>query len=441
MSINILGIVWFLLVLYSLSKKMSLTILLTVTSIIFQNALFICVGSIRISIFEISALILIMRYILLSHQKILLNKDSISVLLLILTFFFITILSGIIFNGYEIRLYSEYLGLYQIGTEKLSLDLSTLIVLIRFALYWIVYEIISNYVKKSDNKANDRNMINTLRISIYIVCIIGIIQVLTSRGYINGNLLMTVIHDKNMGAASAYYSNYIRLFSSFAEPSYCAPWINAAIWALVYCKNEFNIMERNFLLLLLFVEFVLSASLTGVLAMAVMFLYYMYTNIKKRYFVLALVIVCVGIFIIIATPIGDSVSTFIDEKANSTSGLSRVAYISDCYRVFFETYLLGVGYMKIKSMTLLSSLFAQVGFIGASMFVWVLIKVLSRKNYTNAQKVTKVFFVATLIGGEISCSGLAYLAPFWYGLLLYAMTNYGSLSIVNQNMRGIKNAL
>lgn len=163
----------------------------------------------------------------------------------------------------------------------------------------------------------------------------------------------------------------------------------------------------------------------------------MYSNKSKKSFVLSLVIVCMAFLAYIATPIGNTISAFIGDKINSTSGLSRFAYIVDCYRVFTETYLMGVGYMKIKCMTLISGLLAQVGIIGTVSFIWIVFKKLSRKNYTNAQNVTKVFLIATLVGGEISCSGLAYLAPFWYGLLLFAMTNYSGVNTVNQRVGGV----
>ena len=416
---------------------MSFTIMLTVISILFQNALFVSIGSARISIFEISALILILRYYVLRRERILLNKSAKQDMIVILLFFVITIIDCIIFNGYEIQLYTEYLGLHKIGVDKLSFDISTIIVLIRFAFYWIIFEIITNYVKHVDYKMNDKNVISTIRVSVYIVCVLGVVQVLTSRGYINADFIMSIIHDKNMGAASAYYSNYTRLFSTFAEPSYCAPWMNAAIWALVYCKKDINTIERNSLISVLLVEFVLSASSAGFLSMVLMFLYYMYSNKSKKSFVLSLVIVCMAFFAYIATPIGNTISAFIGDKINSTSGLSRFAYIVDCYRVFTETYLMGVGYMKIKCMTLISGLLAQVGIIGTVSFIWIVFKKLSRKNYTNAQNVTKVFLIATLVGGEISCSGLAYLAPFWYGLLLFAMTNYSGVNTVNQRVGGV----
>lgn len=148
-----------------------------------------------------------------------------------------------------------------------------------------------------------------------------------------------------------------------------------------------------------------------------------------------------AILLYISTPIGNTISAIIGDKINSTSGLSRFAYIIDCYRVFTETYLMGVGYMKIKCMTLISGLLAKVGIIGTVSFIWIVFKKMSRNNYTNAQNVTKAFLIATLVGEEISCSGLIYLAPFWYGLLLFAMTNYSVVNTVNQRGGGIQNAI
>lgn len=442
MSLNLLGVFWLLLVLYSMSKKMSSTIMLTVISTIFQNALFISIGSARVSIFEVSAIMLIFRYcVLVRRTNLFSSKNPKQELIVIFLFFLITIIDGIVYGGYEIKLYSEYLGLYQTGVEIVSINISTFIVLIRFALYWIIYDIITDYVSCSDYKINDKNAIKTLKVSIYIVCIVGIFQILTSRGYIDGSFVMSIIHDKNMGAASAYYSNYIRLFSTFAEPSYCAPWMNAAIWALIYCDKYISVTEKRILIIILCMEFVLSLSYSGFLSMAVMILYYIYNNKSKKSFVLSVIILCTLCVLYIATPVGNTISGIIGEKVNSTSGLSRLAYIADCYRVFFETHCMGVGYMKIKSMTLLSGLFAQVGILGTISFVWLIIKKMSRRNITNSQNVTKIFLVAVLIGGEASCSGLAYLAPFWYGLLLFAMTNYVHRDPARYEIGSVKNEL
>ena len=95
----------------------------------------------------------------------------------------------------------------------------------------------------------------------------------------------------------------------------------------------------------------------------------------------------------------------------------------DCYRVFKETNFFGVGYMQIKSMTLISGLLAQVGVIGTIVFAVMIVRLLQRKIKNNVQVVAKMFFIASVIGGEISCSGLHWLAPFWFGLFLFALAD------------------
>ena len=434
-SINALGIIWFILVLYSFSRKIDYTIMLTVVSIIFQVSLFVAIGNVRISIFEMSAFLLIFRYFILAKGKLVFSKTLKNFLIVALLFFIISIIDGMLFEGYEIKLYAEYMGLYRIGTEKLSIDYSLIIALFRFTLYGIVYEVISCHVKRNNVCVNDRNMLNTLRLAIYIVCIVGLIQILTSNGYLNLNSFMTVIHDERMGAASAYYANYTRLFSTFAEPSYCAPWLNAALWAMVYCRENINKLEKRILIVILSIEFILSASATGYLAMIVMFLYYVYTNRSKKSFLVVVFLVFSAIIWMTITPMGKEILLYINDKATSTSGLSRFAYIQDCYCVFAETHFMGLGYMQIKCMTLLSGLFAQVGLIGTIVFCRMIVYLIrNNKRNTNAQRVSYVFFITMLIGSEISCSGLAYLATFWFAFLLLSMTNYHVSKIVIESV-------
>ena len=77
-KLNPLGLFWLLLLLYSLLKRMNYTILLTVVSLIFQSSLFVMIGSARIAIFEISSVVLIVRYLLIEKRK-LINVKTIIV--------------------------------------------------------------------------------------------------------------------------------------------------------------------------------------------------------------------------------------------------------------------------------------------------------------------------------------------------------------------------
>ena len=288
-SINVLGVVWTVLLLVSFNKKMYFTIALTITSVIFQKVLLFTAGGVRITIFDISAIVLTLRWLIISKGKIQLLRVDKLVVLVFAVFFTQSMISGIVFNGYGIKLYDEWYGLYQSGTYYLTIDASLIIVLIRLLLYCLVYLAISSYARQNTEQSNEKCILEIIKVSVYAVLAIGAIQLLNYYEVANFDWIMRVIHDPNQGG-SAYYLNYNRMYSCFSEPSYCAPWLNAAFWSLMYYKKE---SKERILLGLLLVGFLLSASFTGYIAFVVMYLIFVFQHKTKKAFCVNLVLISV----------------------------------------------------------------------------------------------------------------------------------------------------
>ena len=405
----------------------------TIVALIFQKALVCTVGGIRIGIFDVTSILLILRYLYTVKFKFLIDKIGKMAFTVWGAFFLISLLSGIFLNGYEIKIYGEYYGIFQIDSYYVKIDTSLLIVLGRLLLYIFVFVIIYNWFKDKESNDIEYFVVKTINISLIIITVVGVMQLANYYGLIDFSFVLEIVHDINSGG-SAYYENYDRLYSCFAEPSYCAPWLNAVFWFLVCFKSRVNNKLRYLIMLIVFIEYLLCRSFTGYIAFVLMSLYWGYTNKGKKIFYLYLLVILFGIVVFIYSPLGSQIGKLVIEKSESTSGLARVAFIQDCYRVFFDTNFWGVGYMQIKSMTLISGLLAQVGIIGTMTFIIFIYNLLKIKTQSNIEKAVKIFFLATIVGGEVSCSGLHWLVEFWFGLYLYAMTS----GYINHKIKRLK---
>lgn len=416
MYFHFVGIVWISIVLMSYLKKMSNTIILTITSLIFMGTSFFSSEVVSISIFEMSAILMIIRYVFIDNYRLYISKVMKMLMIVVIFMIMISILDGFIFSGFPIKLYIEYNKvMYDAGTDYVCVDSSFIIALFRLVLYVVSMMIICSYSYISNDK--EKIIIGTLTLSSVIVLSFGIIQWLTSKGIANLHFLVHLVHNEG---ADAYTAGYDKLFSVFDEPSYCGPWLNALFWSLMFSKYKYRF--KIIIIAITGLELLLTLSSTGVICFCVMgiiWIFYKKIDAKK---ILALMLGISAICIVfIFSSQGQRLLNEVVNKMNSTSGVARITYIKDCYDTMVKTFGLGVGYSQIKCMTLISGLLAQIGIVGTLIFVWTLFKLVKCESRKEEDVIAKTFFVAILIGTEVSCSGLVYAMPFWYGMMMISV--------------------
>lgn len=419
MTIHLLGIIWIFFILISFKKHITYTIMLVIISIIFMGTTFFSSNNINVSIFEISSFLLLIRVLLLNNGKIFIGKFSF--FLLVLIFFVITssIFLGFLYKGYPVPLYIEFgKKMYSAGFHYVKIDIHLFIALIRFLLYGLTIIIICSCTDQLMNKQKNKKVVlKTIIITSWIVIIVGIIQFAYSYNIIDTHLLVELFHNNN-ASTNAYVANYDKLYSVFAEPSYCGCWLNSILWGLIISEIQFK--SKKILIVLLFIEEILTISATAAISFFIMFIYWIiYKKIDKKKIFGFAGVVMILILVILFTSIGQRFWNELANKINSMSAIARFTYFRQCYQTFWNSSGLGIGYSQILSSTLISGLLAQIGLVGTSLFIVFFLAMIKKKANDSIEVLVKTIFISICIGTEISCSGIVYAMPLWFAIMLF----------------------
>ena len=214
-----------------------------------------------------AAFFLIFRFFFILRGKLSFGKINKGLLFLSFIFVLITLTNITVFNGYDIILYAQNInGLIPISVEHLKFTASTFLLLCRFVYYILVCLIVNSYITNyCDSQKRGKILTSFFTFTVSIVLVCGLIQWLS---IYNGGIKPIVELYHNVGV-DAFTSGWDRLYSVFDEPSYCGPWLNAALWTIVVAKP--NIPLRNCLVLAIATEMVLTLSSTAMICFALMF--------------------------------------------------------------------------------------------------------------------------------------------------------------------------
>lgn len=433
MIITEIGVVWASLMIMASFFKFNYSVLLTLISIVFQSVSF-CYGDIiTLSIFEICTLLLLARCLFIPDFKIILSRQSRWLLLFCASTTITSIISLYLFQGMEIPLFTEEIGyFYMDGYYNLGFNNSFFFGLLRLWLYSSIFVIIQTYSTIYNNKYD--TAVCTFRISFCIVSVVGIIQYL---GIFDRSLydIVKLFHSINLERGSAFYASYDKLYSSFREPSYCGLWLSATFFALLTIgkKSLYTILAIGLSL----IGIILSFSTTAFGVMVFMSAYSLAKNsyLKRRPLGL-LIVSLLAVLFFGFTAEGQRWLFELANKMTSTSGIGRLTYIKLCYNVFFETYGLGAGFQQVQCMSLVGGLLGQTGFISTIIFLLFIYSLFVDSKKLNNRKFISAFLLATIVGTEISSSGLLNSAPLWYSLYLWA-ADYRSYTDKSLIMKGL----
>lgn len=427
-----IGVIWVILMLISLLAKLEYSILLTIVSIIFQSVSFCYSNIFTLSIFEVCALVLLFRYMFSYGFRIKVSRQSRLLFLFCTSTTITSIFSIYIFQGMEIPVHTDETIIYSLYDYcNLDFNSSFFLALSRLWLYSSIFLIIQSYFTHCNTKYD--TAYNALKISLFIVSIVGIIQYL---GIFNNNLynIVELFHSINLEKGSAFYSNYTKLYSTFREPSYCGLWLSAVFFALL------NDSKKTILTVLAigvaFLEIVLSFSTTAFVVLVFMGIFSVSKKGNLKFIGWLLLIIIFAILFFCFTVEGQRWIFELSNKMTSISGVVRLTYIKLSYKYFFETFGLGVGFHKVQCMSLIGGLLGQTGVLSTIIFVVFLYSLFADCDHLKNRNMISAFLLATTVGTEVSSSGLLYSAPLWYALYLWA-ADYRSFKDKGLTMKGL----
>lgn len=418
MQVTIIGALFFGVSVIFCFKKIEYISVLTIIATIFHSTSFIWIGESRITLFEICSLFLIIKF-LFSFKKI--SFDSIDKLLLLFLVLVWTgtVISSFVFSGMIIdNFHAINKVIYHDDYRRIALTGSTVIALLRLSLKILLFFIIRTVFRRCDNR--EKYMSIVIKFSLFVVLSFGLFQYVDSLKLFDFRWLITLVHDSRLVPGDAYYSGYDKLFSIFREPSYCGPWLNAFFWALVISKHK--LIKNNFVIILIFIELVLTVSSTAVVSfVAMQVVYAREIGVNKNSLIRILLFISLLVLCLLSFDIFNRNLSEVISKLSSTSGIERVEKIRYCYELFLASYLFGVGFHQVESMSLFSGLLAQVGIVGSLVFCYALFKIIRTRSYNSVSKLSNVFILSIVISTELSCPGLLYVDTFWFGLYLWAL--------------------
>jgi hypothetical protein len=305
----------------------------------------------------------------------------------------ISFLGPLIFKGYHVfppSIGIDYSALFGPSPLKFSSLNIAMPLYILFYFLTFLYLIIAPLTKK------DIELIQkSWKITITLTLILLIIQFISFfLGY--NNILSFINNTKQREYVLSTYSylsqNFPRLQGTFLEPSMASPFLIGMFIYLLDLIKQRSKQEKKFfirfmgLLIIIFLLF-LTTSTTAYISTFIMLVIYLILNrpIKRRDFKLLLdkrisitlfsLLLSIILFALIIqnlygkTLITNIFETFLFNKPESLSYHSRLASDIYSFKLFLDTYFIGVGLGSHRSSSLLSTLLSTTGIIGIIFFI------------------------------------------------------------------------
>lgn len=201
------------------------------------------------------------------------------------------------------------------------------------------------------------------RISL-IVLIIGFLQIPMTMGIVPKLWIFKSFIYNDVSSAQFYIYNsinYIRFFSTFQEPSYCAPFLIAMFFFFFESgkKSKRNTRICIFLLLAIFLTF--SSTAYGCFLVLILLWLLWSDNRRLKKYAIPFLLVGMLFFLTVGHSIIDNV---LINKMESGSGAVRSNLNSAALKVFFNHELFGSGYKNARASSLFYCLLGELGVVG-----------------------------------------------------------------------------
>lgn len=223
--------------------------------------------------------------------------------------------------------------------------------------------------------------------------------------------------------AFVYYSRYIRIFSTYMEPSYYAGYVVGAFYYFLSIKEK----RKDNLLLVVFLglQIILTFSSSAYGAFLLVGILYILTAKEWKKKIKVLIIGIIG-FAFMYVVFYNVLDTVIFSKMSSTSAAARISWNEMARVKFIESPIIGNGYKQSRASTIILTLLSEVGIVGLT--IYVLFNISFLKYVFKKQRERSLYGISLAILSVIATQAIGVpdleICTYWMWLNLFAI-QYG----------------
>lgn len=404
---SIFGILWFLIILWDFVKKpVANTVFLTIFFMTFQSTNVLYLNGTGIGPGVLTSIVLILKIFFVQKFKIRKIKQAWPTFLTALMMVLASSLS-LIYNGI------------------LSKNLMLFIQLLTYILCFLSIQFIRKDI-------SEEFVYRAIRRIIIFHSVFGFIQVLSSTNILPLRGILDIIFYNDPSTDVVFHrAFYPRIMSTFMEPSYAAGFFVGAFFFLLLYK--FRIKQNIWILLLLFIEILLTQSSTAygafIVGGLILILFSHQFTLKQKIFIcggsiIGLIILYYGFYSLL-----DAV---IFSKSMTGSYRTRERFNNNSIEAFLSSPIFGIGYKNCRGSSIVYSLLGQMGIIGLLVYVLFNLFVLFSKSNDNQEDrylviASKVGVLSAIVCQVIACPDLD-LCTYWLWLYVFSISLRGTKS-------------
>lgn len=275
-------------------------------------------------------------------------------------------------------------------------------------------------------------------IAMFIVCV-GMLQFTICTNILPRLPIFTEIFwNDNIGSMPAYYiSYYPRIFSTFLEPSYFAPF---AVGAFYFLCCTFQFTKKHCVIMgLLLIEIILTKSSTAYGCLLICGV--MYIIVTKNYKALKILIPSAIFTLMITWKFTDLLEEVILEKSNTGSAWTRSNLNKYAWQLFQHSPILGNGFSSARASSVIPTILAEMGVVGLVIFVLFLLSLILRRDSSlfqtkeeeNFALGTNMFLISAVCAQVIAIPDMHF-CVFWFAVYLVSLASGQRKKTVDQDV-------
>lgn len=392
MSITVFGVLWAAIAFFAMiANRINAMVVFTMFSMVLQCNVVLHLGGVGIGPQILASILFIIKSFAYARPTSKMRLDSRYICALVLVF---AMASCSVLNG--------VLGAVAINLAQLAV----------YAVCFIRFFAIRALIRHDD-------MLKYFRWLIIFVAVMGVVQFLVVLGAIPrlGVFSMLIYNDPN---PSIYYNidRRPRLYSTFMEPSYCAPFLVGSFYFIMISVKQ-KTKADHALLILLLAEIVATQSTTGYVAFVVIGAIHIAVFKDKataRYLIPEMMVLLVALLLM-----PNLLNDVIFLKADTGSARTRDVLNDRAISTFLDNPVLGAGYKQSRASSLLYSLLAECGLIGVLAYAALILSCIvpRRSEDSDSLRCGKTMVLTVAACQLIAIPDLDF-CVFWLGMYIYA---------------------
>jgi hypothetical protein len=288
-----------------------------------------------------------------------------------------------------------------------------------------IYYLCARCIHKISRSLNPKECLGYVNKVLLAVILFAPIQYVATIGLLPRDFLSPFFfNDFGDSVYFHYPERYQRLLSTFLEPSFCAPFLVGSFYYFLHMRG----LKKNNIILLSFIliELLLTKSSTGFLSFFIIGVFYLLL-VKGIKWLIRFSPLLIVLLAVIAFLGKDVLNDVIFDKMSTDSGKYRAMQDLNSIEMFMHNKLLGVGYGTMRSSSLLITMLAEIGMVGAALFlyyIYVTVRPLlaGQKISTKYDTAVRLFFLNVVLSQLIAIPDLQY-CVFWLSIYLISLSN------------------